>query len=106
MISLTLLGWAFGSVAFLVSAATGSTGLSYAVVGALAVLSFVIHSFSQIVEVIEPLRWISLFFYYTDSSPLSHGLNWWHALVPLVVVGVSYVLARILFEKRDMRSAG
>ncbi len=106
LISLILLGWAFGSLAFCISAATGNTGLTYSVIGAIALGSFVVNSFSQIIEGMEPFKWLSPFYYYLGSDPLTQGLNWWHTLVPLGVILVTYFAGQIAFERRDLRQAG
>lgn len=103
VIALVLLGWAFGAIGLSASAASGNTGLSYAVVGALAVVTFVLNSFSQIVEELEPLKWITPFQYYTGNNPLVEGMVWWHAIVLLGIVAVAYVTGRYLFDHRDLK---
>jgi ABC-2 type transport system permease protein len=106
LISLVLLGWAFGSLGFCLSGATGNSTLSYGIVGALALGTFVISSFAQIVKGIEPLKWISPFHYYIGSDPLTSGLNWWYTLVPLGVAAVTYVVGQAMFDRRDLKQAG
>lgn len=106
LFSLVLLTWAFGSLAICLSAATGNAGLSYSIVGAIALSTFMINSFSQIIDGMEPFRWLSPFHYYLGSDPLTQGLNWTHTLVPLGVIVVTYVIGRIAFERRDLKQAG
>lgn len=106
LISLVLLGWAFGSLALCMSGATGNSALSYAIVGALALGTFVISSFAQIVEGMESLKWISPFHYYIGSDPLTSGLIWWYTLVPLGITAVTYVVGQTIFDRRDLKQAG
>ena len=77
--------------------------MSYAVVGALAVASFVLNSFTQIVEELDPLKWITPFQYYSGSTPLVDGLTWWHPLVSLGIAAASYMAGRYAFERRDLK---
>ena len=97
-----LLGTAFGTCALAVGSATGKRGLSTAVSGALAILAYFINAFRPFVEVIEPSRYASPFFYYIGADPLTNGLHLGHAAV---LVGLTFVLvaiAIVTFERRDL----
>ena len=104
VISLILLGWAFGSLAMAFSAVTGASGLSYGLVVVIALLTFMLNSFSQIIESLETMKWVSPFYYYTGSNPLTDGLNWWHTLVPIGIIAVALAVSLFAFNRRDMKS--
>lgn len=106
LVSLVLLGWAFGSLSICLAGATGNSSISYSVVGAIALGTFVISSFAQIIDGMEPLKWVSPFHYYIGSNPLTDGLNWWHALVPLGVTAGTYVAGLYMFNRRDLKQPG
>ena len=103
MFSLLLVGGAFGGLAFAMSGATGRTGLSYGVVGVLAVATYIINGLAQTVESIEFLQWISPFHYYVGNDPLANGIQVWHALVLLAIIAVGLILAVTTFQRRDLR---
>jgi ABC-2 type transport system permease protein len=104
VLSLIFLGWAFGSLALALSAITGSSGLSYAIVVAIALTTFILNSFSQIIPDLEGMKWVSPFYYYTGSNPLTDGLNWWHALVPLGITVTAFAISLFAFNRRDLKS--
>jgi len=105
-LSLVLLGWSFGSLALCLSAATGNSGISYSVIGALALGTFVLNSFSQIIDGLEGAKWATPFHYYMGSDPLTEGLNWWHALVPLGIIVITYAVGHVMFNRRDLKQPG
>ncbi len=106
LISLVLLGWAFGSLGLGLSGATGNSGLSYSIVGATALGTFVLNSFSKTIDGLDPAKWASPFHYYLGSSPLTDGINWWHTLVPLAITAVAFVVGLYMFNRRDLKQPG
>ena len=106
MLSLVLLGCAFGAIALCASGVTGNSGVSYSLVGALALGTFVINSFSQIIDGMDPAKWATPFHYYMGSDPLTSGLNWWHALVPAGITVLMYFVGNVAFSRRDLKQPG
>lgn len=102
--SALLLALAFGSVAFLLGAATGRRARAAAVAGALAVLAYVVNALSSLVGFLGPARWASPFFHYAAGDPLRHGLSPLHALVLLGIALAAGALAVPAFERRDLAS--
>ena len=102
VLSGVLLGIAFGSCALALGSATGRRGLSIAVSSALAIVSYFLNALSPMVDALEPLTKLSLFYYYLDADPLTNGLDLVHAAV---LIGVSVVLVAVAlftFERRDL----
>ncbi|NQW16898.1 MAG: ABC transporter permease subunit [Chloroflexi bacterium] len=104
-ISLILLGWAFGTLAICASGITGNTGLSYGVIGAFAVATYLINGLAQSVTVLEPFRWLTPFHYYLGNDPLVNGIEIWHSLVLVAIIVGSYLLAVRSFDRRDLNLA-
>ena len=101
--SSALLGIAFGSLAFGIGAITGSRGLSVGVSAGTAVATYVINTLGTIVDFLEPVRWISPFFYHGGNSPILNGLDPLHVLLLLVVVAVPAIAGYIAYQRRDLR---
>ncbi len=69
---------------------------------ALAVVSYFINSLGQAVDVLEPLRPASLFYYFGASDILARGVDWRGVGVLLDVALFSAVAAGALFQRRDI----
>ena len=102
MVQLAALGFAFGAAALLIAAVTGRRGLSAGVAGAIAAASYLLHSLSGIVDVLEPWRRASLYYYYAASAPITNGLNEAHLAVLLMVGALLGVAAVWAFNHRDI----
>lgn len=102
-ISVTLLGLAFGALAFAVGGAIGGRSRSIGVAAAAVVATYLLNALSIIVDFLEPTRWLSPFYYYNGATPLVNGLNLVHAVILLAVVLVLAATAYIGFQRRDLR---
>ncbi len=102
--SLTLLGLAFGSVAFAVGCVTGRYGLSTGVTASCVAATWILNAMSLIVDAMEPAKWLSPFHYYNGSSPLIHGLNPAYAAALLAIVLTCLAVAYSGFRRRDIRT--
>ena len=101
-LSAALLGILFGAVALTLGSATGKRGMSIGVASAIGVSAYLLNAFAPIVDALEPLSKLSPFYYYSDSDPLTNGLNLLHAAV---LVGLTLLLlpvALFTFERRDL----
>ncbi len=101
--SSTLLGIAFGSLAFAVGAITGSRGLSVGVSAGTAVATYVINTLASIVDILEPARWLSPFFYHGGNSPILNGLDPLHVLLLITVIVVPTIAGYVAYQRRDLR---
>lgn len=101
--SSSLLGIAFGSLAFGVGAITGSRGLSVGVSAGTAVATYVINTLGAIVDFLEPVRWVSPFFYHGGNSPILNGLDALHVLLLLIVIAVPAIAGFIVYQRRDLK---
>ena len=103
-VMLALLGLSFGGVAFAVGAATGRRTLANSVAGGLAVVTFIVHAIGPTVEWLRPLRPLSPFRWYQDPPLLAGGLQLRNVLVLAGIAAVSYAVAHVTFERRDLAS--
>ena len=102
-LSSALLGLTFGSLAFAVGAFTGNRGLSLGVSAGAAAATYVINTLAAIVDVLEPAKWLSPFFYYNGNVPIANGLDPLHVSLFLVVIAVPAIAGYIAFQRRDLR---
>ena len=102
-LSSALLGVTFGSLAFAVGAFTGNRGLSIGVSAGAAAATYVINTLAAIVDVLEPAKWLSPFFYYNGNVPILNGLDPLHVGLLLVVIAVPAIASYLAFQRRDLR---
>lgn len=103
-VMLALLGLAFGGVALAIGTATGRRTLANAVAGGLAVLGFIVSAVGPTVDWLRPLRPLSPFRWYQDPGVLSGGLHSVNVLVLSGIALVTYAIAHLAFERRDLSS--
>ncbi len=102
-VSLALLGLAFGTAAFAVGCATGARGLSTGMAAAAMVATYVLNALSLMVDLMEPAKWLSPFYYYNGATPLVNGLSPAHVAVLLAIILVCVAVAYFGFQRRDVR---
>jgi ABC-2 type transport system permease protein len=102
---LALLGLAFGGVAFAVGASTGRRTAGNVVAGGLAIVAFIVNAVGPAVDWLRPFRPLSPFRWYQDPSALTSGLQLRNVLVLTGIAVVSYAVAWVTFDRRDLASA-
>jgi ABC-2 type transport system permease protein len=103
-VHLGALGVEFGALALLVGALSGHLGASRAVPGLVAVLSYLVNGFGQLVAGLRPLRPFSPFYAYNGHDPLRTGV-WVPGLVVLTATTAVLVgAAAAAFSRRDIRA--
>ena len=101
--SAVLLSLLFGALAMWIGALSGRRTLSIGLAFGLAVGSYFVYSFSELVDVIKPIRPISPFTYYIGDNPLVNGLQSTNVAVLAGATLVFLVLALVAFQRRDLR---
>ena len=102
VVHLGLLGIEFGALALLVGALTGHLTVARAIPALLAVISYLINGFGQLVGWLRPLRPISPFYAYNGHDPLRTGL-WPTGIAIVVATTVALVIAAAgAFRHRDV----
>jgi ABC-2 type transport system permease protein len=98
-----LLGVVLGLLAMCVGAYSGSRGLAIGVASGIAGASYLIGSLAPVVSWIEPLRFVSPFYYATGGNPLANGVSPAHYGVLVASACVLLAVAVAAFERRDLR---
>ena len=101
-LSAALLGLTFGALALAVGCATGKRGISIGVSSAGGVAAYFLNALVPLVDVLEPSRKLSPFYYYIGADPLSNGLNPLHVAVLIGLTLVLVAVALVLFNRRDL----
>ncbi len=100
--AMALLGIFFGSLAFLLGAATGKRGLAVGVSSALAVGAYLLNALAPLVKSLKDYQGFSPFDWYIGNDPIVNGVRL--SDVALLVGGsvLFLVLAVIFFRRRDI----
>ena len=101
-LSAALLGLTFGALALALGGATGNRGLCIGIASALGVAAYFLNALAPVVDVLEPSRKLSPFYYYMGADPLTNGLNPLHAGVLVALAVASLAVALVTFERRDL----
>jgi beta-exotoxin I transport system permease protein len=97
-----LLALGFGTIALAIGALTGRRGLAIGLSAGLAAATYLFHVLAPSVDAIAWLEYLSPFYYYRDAEPLLNGLNVPHALVLFAITVVTFIGARVAFDRRDL----
>lgn len=99
----TLLGFAFGTLALALSAATGRTRIAtYATIGA-ALTSHLLNSFLPLSDRFANWAMLTPHHYAMSSDPLNNGINWGHAALLAALAAALIAAATWAFDHRDLR---
>ena len=102
-IHLAFFGFAVGSLAVALAAATGRRAVATAGAAAFAVLGFLINGFAPLIDAIAWLKYVSPFYYYSGHDPLANGVD----LTDLAVLAAASValmaFGMVAIQRRDLR---
>lgn len=103
-VHLAFFGFAVGTLALALAAATGRRAVAAGGAAAFALLGFLINGFAPLVDGLTWLKYVSPFYYYSGHDPLGSGVD----LVDLAVLGAVSValtaIAALGFQRRDLRA--
>ncbi len=99
---LALLGITFGIVALAVGSVTGRAAMSGAIVGVLALASYLADSMLPLASLDGWAR-ISPWYYYAGSDPLRNGVDLGHLAVLALIAAAGLIVAVRGFVRRDLR---
>jgi len=101
-VNLALIAIFFGSIAILIGSITGKTGISTGISGGIAFITFLINGLVKLSTDFEPIKYISPFFYYSDSNALINGLNVIHLLTLVSSIVLIIYLSIYFYKDRDL----
>lgn len=102
MLQLGLLGVEFGSLALLISAATGKLVLSRAIPTLVALVAYLLNSLAPLVDWLKPIRSASPFYQYIGNDPIRNGLSAAAVGYGVVLVLLFAAAAVFLLRRRDI----
>jgi ABC-2 type transport system permease protein len=100
--SAVLIGLVFGALALAVGSMTGRRGLAIGVAGAAALAAYLVFSLAEVLSWLGTVQKASPWYYYAESAPLLHGLEWAHAGgLAAIAVGLT-AAGGLVLERRDL----
>ena len=98
----TLLSLAFGAIALAIAAAIGNRGAAIGVSVALLVVMYFVNALAPIIQGLDSIKELSLFYWYLEGDPLRHGLVVTDALVLGTVALFFFAASLVAFERRNI----
>ncbi|RKO25610.1 ABC transporter permease [Pseudarthrobacter phenanthrenivorans] len=102
MLHLALLGVVFGSLALMLSAATGRTGISKGIPALVAVIAYIVNGLAPLVDWLADIQEFSPFYQYIGHDPLRNGLDAGSVAIAAATAVVLLALAVLGFRRRDV----
>ena len=93
-----------GWLSLAVGAVWPSRALAIGIPSAFAVGAYLIGGLHGLASWLDPLRFVSSF-WWVGQAPLSNGVEWWHLAVVAAAAVAALVAAGLLIERRDLESA-
>lgn len=93
----------YGTIAFGVGAITGERGAATGISILVIIGSFILATFGQAVDWLEPYEWLSLIHYFPASDVVKNGIEWANTAVLGGVTAILLVAAALVFRRRDIR---
>ncbi len=93
---------AFGTFALALGATTGRRGIARGVTTTIALASYLLATFSQLVSWLRPVRNLSLWQHTLGVDPLGTGFHWWRLGLVVAVTLVFGAFALWSFDRRDL----
>jgi ABC-2 type transport system permease protein len=90
------------SLAVLASVTLSTRGAATGAVTAFAVASYFVNYLAALVDAIQPVRVISIFYHYHGTDVLTGGVNWGGLAVLLAVTVAATSLSVVAFERREI----
>jgi ABC-2 type transport system permease protein len=101
-LAVTLMGIDFGLLAVALGAASGNKGSAVGITAAIAAASYLISSMAPLIEWLQPLRYVSLFYWSVGDGQLEQGVSW-AAFAVLITTGLALGAACLVaFRRHDL----
>ncbi|NQW20431.1 MAG: ABC transporter permease subunit [Chloroflexi bacterium] len=102
IISQYALGAVLGLLALSVGASTGKKGLAGGVAAGVGLVGFLLDTFLSLVDLLNPARFISVFYYFNSNDVILHGINVVHFLTLVAIAVTAIAISLWRFERRDL----
>lgn len=105
-VNLAPLAVAFGCFALWASVTLPGRGLATGLTTAVAVATFFMEYISKLVEGLEPLAWLTPFYYSNAPGTITQGIDWPKLAVLVALSGLFLILSLAAFQRRDIGVGG
>ena len=102
-IHLAFFGFAVGSVAVALAAATGRRTVATAGAAGFALLGFLINGFAPLVDAVAWLKYASPSYYYSGHDPLANGVDLADLAVLAAASAALMAFSTVAIQRRDLR---
>jgi len=102
LVSLALLGVAFGGVALVAGALIAKRMAAIAIATMLALVAYFVNTLAPLITGMAGWRVLSPFYWYIGNDPLRHGLDPAHVLALVALTAACVVAAAVIWERRDI----
>ena len=102
VVSLYALGATLGLIALSIGAATGRKSLAGGVAATVGITGFLLDTFLSVVELLEPARFVSVFYYFNSNDVIINGINLTHFFILAGISAAVLGIAAWRFERRDV----
>ncbi|HMQ26109.1 MAG TPA: ABC transporter permease subunit [Acidimicrobiales bacterium] len=98
-----LLALVFTALGFAVGAWTGHKGQALALASAVAVVTFLLNGFGDLVALIERVRVVSPWHWYAGDDPLANGFGLQGTVLPILTIALVVAAGCWRLDRRDLR---
>jgi ABC-2 type transport system permease protein len=102
LVMVVLLALDFGAIALAIASWTGNRSAAIGLPVAILVVMYFINALAPVIEGLDAIKWLSLFYWYLESNPIKHGVAIGDSLILATVAVVFFVASLVLFERRDV----
>lgn len=102
-VHLAFFGLAIGSVALALAAGTGRRALAAEAAATVAIAGWLVNGFAPLVGSIAWLRYLSPYYYYAHSDPLTNGVDVGDLVVLGLLTAAFATTAILAIDRRDLR---
>lgn len=102
LLSLYVLSITLGLLALSIGAVTGRKALAGGITAAVGVIGLLLDTFLSVVDILDPARFISVFYYFNGNDVMINGINPVHMLTLVGFAAIAVAAAIWRFEQRDV----
>ena len=97
-----LLALDFGAIALVVASYSGNRSAAIGIAAVVLVVMYFVNALAPIIESLDSIKGLSLFYWYLEGNPIRNGLALGDAAVLGAVAVVLGLVSLVLFERRDL----
>jgi len=103
-LGLFIFGYTTGSISYLAGSMFSKTSTSAMIGAGIAILGYILDSVYKTVDSLSFVKYLSLHYYYNDNGVIVNGLDFFHFIILISIIIISFITGIIIFNKRDIKS--